>query len=59
LAQAFFSRLRKLGLVRRYGDADVRRAYRHLISLAFLPPALVRRGMAIIIQEAPVGMQGI
>jgi hypothetical protein len=36
----FFSRLKKLGLVRRYGDVDVRRAYRHLISLTFLPQHL-------------------
>lgn len=58
LAQAFFDRIQKIGLVKRYKEETVSKAFRRCISLAFLPPEKVRRGFAIIVDQAPGGMEG-
>uniref|UniRef100_A0A914HAE4 FLYWCH-type domain-containing protein n=1 Tax=Globodera rostochiensis TaxID=31243 RepID=A0A914HAE4_GLORO len=57
LGQAFFTRFKKLKLVRHYGVEEVRRSFRWLISLAFLPQQLVRKGFGIIINQSFNGME--
>jgi hypothetical protein len=57
LAQSFLRRLKKLGLQRRFKELPVRKTFRWAISTAFLPPELVRRAMALIIDHSPEGME--
>ena len=57
LSQAHFKHVRDLGLAKRYNmEVAVRRTVRWCTSLAFLPPDIVRRGLSLIIDQAPIGM---
>jgi hypothetical protein len=58
LGQSFFRRFKKLGLQKRFNDLNVRKTFRLTISSAFLPPETVRKAFALIIDNAPVGMEG-
>lgn len=58
LGQAFLRRLKKLGLIKRFNDNNIRKTFRLSISLAFLPPETVRKAFALIVSNATNGMEG-
>lgn len=57
LGQSFLKRLKKLGLIKRFKEDGVRKTFRWAMSTAFLPLDQVRRAFALIISNAPQGME--
>lgn len=56
---SLFRRLKDEGLAKYcYNESSIRTTFRRCSSLAFLTPSDVRRGMALIIEQSPNGMEG-